>query len=57
MLVRVGMSWYLGVKPALTTLSEDAMHSIISGSSSSQSLAISNSGRIFGIFIPPLKYA
>lgn len=30
MLVRVGMSWYFGVKPARTTLSEEAMHSIIS---------------------------
>ena len=26
----MGMSWYLGVKPARTTLSEEAMHSIIS---------------------------
>ena len=24
------MSWYLGVKPARTTLSEEAMHSIMS---------------------------
>lgn len=31
MLVRVGMSWNLGVKPARTTLSEEAMHSIMSG--------------------------
>ena len=28
--VRVGMSWNFGVKPARTTLSEEAMHSIIS---------------------------
>ncbi len=32
MVVRVGMSWYLGVKPARTTLSEEAMHSIMSRS-------------------------
>lgn len=31
MVVRVGMSWNLGVKPARTTLSEEAMHSIMSG--------------------------
>ena len=30
MLVSVGMSWNLGVNPARTTLSEDAMHSIMS---------------------------
>ena len=29
--VSVEMSWYLGVKPARTTLSEEAMHSIMSG--------------------------
>ena len=28
--VRVGISWYLGVKPARTTLSEEAMHSMTS---------------------------
>lgn len=33
MVVRVGMSWYLGVKPARTTLSEEAMHSMMSGGS------------------------
>ena len=26
----MGMSWYLGVKPARTTLSEEAMHSMMS---------------------------
>lgn len=31
MVIRVGMSWYLGVKPARTTLSEEAMHSMMSG--------------------------
>ena len=30
MVVRVVVSWYLGVKPARTTLSDEAMHSIIS---------------------------
>ena len=30
MVVRVGMSWNLGVKPARTTLSDEAIHSMMS---------------------------
>ncbi len=54
MVVRVGMSWNLGVKPARTTLSEAAMHSMISKRSVSVSQEMGPASGTGGC-LPPLR--
>ena len=54
-MVNVGMSWNLGVKPARTTLSDDAMHSMMSILYGQQRF---EEGRgEDALDVPPLRYA